>query len=139
MQASLAPINQSLDALRKKPDNYEPRLTEMEEALKDHSDRLTSSEKRVEKLQQGNKELNEGDVVSAFMSQFLADLVQDDSFWMPPGWIERSARRGPSRQMEGDHGRSSTPFFAVNRERATRHHSPTRAQDLSLSSSEYCT
>lgn len=35
MQASLAPINQSPDALRKKLDDYEPRFTEMEEAAID--------------------------------------------------------------------------------------------------------
>lgn len=51
MQASLTPINQSLDALSKKPGDYEPHFTEMEEALSDCSDRLARLEKRVEKLQ----------------------------------------------------------------------------------------
>lgn len=109
----------------KKLDNYEPRFTEMEEALTDHSDRLTSLEKRVEKLQQENKELTEktddlenrsrrnnlrvmglpegyeGGAVSAFMSKFLVDLLQDDSF--------KTARQSaPDTEGQADRRRETT-------------------------------
>lgn len=128
MQASLAPINQSLDALRKKLDDYEPRFTEMEEALTDHSDRLTSLEKRVEKLQQENKELTEktddlenrsrrnnlrvmglpegyeGGAVSAFMSKFLVDLLQDDSFKTAPE-LDRAHRTLRAKPTDGERPR----------------------------------
>lgn len=102
-----------------------PRL---EEALTDHSDRLTSLEKRVEKLQQENKELNEktddlenrsrrnnlhviglpedyeGGAVSAFMSKFLVDLLQDDSFKTPPE-LDRAHRTLRAKPTDGERPR----------------------------------
>ena len=57
IQASLSPINQSLDAVCKKLKAYEPRLTVMETSLSDHSNRLETLERKVGKLQEENTDL----------------------------------------------------------------------------------
>lgn len=129
IQASLSPINLSLDAVCKKLEAYEPRITDMEMCLSDHSDRLNRLEKQVDKLQSYNKELLEktedlenrsrrnnlriiglpegceGRVATAFMSKFFVDLLQDDSFTDPPE-LDRAHRALRAKPAEGERPRT---------------------------------
>lgn len=108
INASLAPINSTLDEVRAKFDTYEPRITEMEVCLSDHSDRLDYLEKQVGSLVKEKNQLlaktedlenrsrrnnlriiglpegREGQAATAFMSRFFVDLLQDETFTDPP-------------------------------------------------------
>ncbi len=134
IQASLSPINLSLDAVCKKLEAYEPRITDMEVWLSDHSDRLNHLEKQVDKLQSGNKELLaktedlenrsrrnnlriiglpegcEGRAATALMSKFFVDLLQDGSFTDLPE-LDRAHRTLRAKPAEGERPRPIIVWF----------------------------
>ena len=131
---ALRPISAALDAVKSTTDSLNLKITTMETALSDHSDRLTALEETCTRLQSENTQLmaktedlelqsrcnnlrmigipekTEGADPVKFMATFLTEVL-GASFFSSPPILDRAHRIGPAHSAEEGKGARPRVFI----------------------------